>query len=406
VEVLLLVLVSGYTARELVTDMAAAIRGQQRPSDRKWAARQQPRQATGGARRAKPGWVRTAWENANAEAAEKAKHRHEARLAYIGQRHPAKNGRWRQRKLARAQKWDTAKDRLARRARGEAREKQAEPAGQNPDQHGQPDPPAESETTGNTGTHSSGAAPVVPPPAPGTTGRDDKTDAPGTTGRDDETDAAGHTSGGQPASNRHDESVEGSPAPVPTLPEDAAAGGGVWEADAPPPPGGRPGWRLVQPNGLAPTNRTNRTNGSNGSDERIQETGGSTMTTATQAPTGEAITIGQTRQAYQQFEQAAGDAIETAGEAAGQAANLESAADMLVSSLTDADLDEQTLAEASSLREQAGAMRQAAEQLQTAADAMSGTVKQAAAGLDQRHGLMEEAVQGTDHPAQTDYYRD
>jgi hypothetical protein len=372
IELLLLIMVSGYTAREVVTDTAAALRGQQRPSDKKWHARQQKQQGPGGQSRSKPGWMRTAWENANAEAAEKARHRHQARLAYIGQREPAKSERWKQRKLARAQRWDTAKDRLAQRARGG------------------PDEPDEQAPTHRTAAqadkHASGQAAGRTPL--GTTST--------TEGQNSE-----HLGDGHPVRNGHDVSNgEGLGVRQVALAGPAAAAEPFRQGNAP----GAAG----RVDGNGPDTR----NGSNGhtehSDAETEQTGGNTMTTATSTgqPTGEAITIGQTRQAYGQFDQAAADAIDTAGEAASQAANLESAADLLVSSLTEADLDEQTLAEAASLREQAAAMRQAAEALQTAADGMSGTVKTAMSGLDSRHGLMEEAVQGTEHPAHTDWYRD
>lgn len=110
-EFLVLLMIGGYAAKHAVADTASAVRGKTPPSHQRWHQRQQRKQRAD----AKPGYWRTVWQNATAEWSEKATHRHQARLEHIREREPQKTARWKEKKLARAQKWDTARAAAARR---------------------------------------------------------------------------------------------------------------------------------------------------------------------------------------------------------------------------------------------------------------------------------------------------
>lgn len=89
-------------------DVAAKARGDHAtPTARKHQSR------TGKSGGSQPGYARSLWDNAKSEWAEKARHRSQARHAFIAEREPVKGERWRQKKLARAEKWDAARDTLA-----------------------------------------------------------------------------------------------------------------------------------------------------------------------------------------------------------------------------------------------------------------------------------------------------
>jgi hypothetical protein len=114
-EMLLLIVVAGYTTKALVTDGAAAVRGQTPPSQQRWEQRQKQRQSRGQKPAAEPGYLGRIWRNATAEWAERNAHRHTARMDYITEREPQKSAKWKERKLARAEKWDTARAKAAER---------------------------------------------------------------------------------------------------------------------------------------------------------------------------------------------------------------------------------------------------------------------------------------------------
>lgn len=114
-EMLLLIVVAGYTTKALVTDGAAAVRGHTPPSQKRWEQRQKQRANRGSTPAAEPGYLGRIWRNATAEWAERNAHRHAARMDYIAEREPHKSAKWKQRKLARAEKWDTARARAAER---------------------------------------------------------------------------------------------------------------------------------------------------------------------------------------------------------------------------------------------------------------------------------------------------